>query len=325
MKRVMDQLQQAPWLWPRQAQTWLWVCMFALSCVGMGVLQGEGDAAVHLQAQQAQHQQNLHTIQELQNNIQANEQAIARMGQVLTSNNVDALPQVIQHLKASAMALGVLLPVMSAQHTFEPPQLQFVAHGRYADVWAWWQQAQAQTSALVLQHFTLQNEGDQVQMTGAWLWSPIGAVATDLQVVKPHNRASQHIGFDHAAWLHAQRWQAEQTQSYVKWVTPELSRKPQLLEQFDLQRLRYEGVIASASKQRALVRVLDASTSMQPLVMLEEGAYVGQDFGRLQAITPTHLLVRELVRDAKGEWSPRWVKLPLGRSLDVAASNKSAS
>jgi hypothetical protein len=192
-------------------------------------------------------------------------------------------------------------------------------------VWAWWQQAQAQTSALVLQHFTLQNEGDQVQMTGAWLWSPIGAVATDLQVVKPHNRASKHIGFDHVAWLHAQRWQAEQTQSYVKWVTQELSRKPQLLEQFDLQRLRYEGVIASASKQRALVRVLDVSTSMHPLVMLEEGAYVGQDFGRLQAITPTHLLVRELVRDAKGEWSPRWVKLPLGRSLDVAASNKSAS
>lgn len=325
MKRVMDQLQQAPWLWSRQAQTWLWVCLCAVSCLGMGVWQGEGDAAVKLQAQQAQHQKNLHTIQNLQNNIQTHEETIARVDQVAAPSTSGSLPQVMQHLKASAMALGVQLPVMAVQHTVDPLQLQFVAHGRYADVWVWWQQAQAHVSALVLQRVTLQNEDDRVQMTGAWLWSPIGAVATDLQVTKPHSRASQHIGFDHAAWRHAQRWQAQQSPSYVQWVTPELNRKPQLLEQFDLQRLRYEGVIASASKQRALVRVLDASTSTHPLVMLEEGAYVGQDFGRLQAITPTHLLVREVVRDAKGEWSPRWVKLPLGRTLDTVASTKSAS
>ncbi len=325
MKHVIDQLQQAPWLWPRHAQAWLWVCLCALSCVGVGVWQGEGDAAVQLQTHQTQYQQNLHAIQALQNNTQANQQAIARMAQASPPSSADSLSQVMQHLKTSATALGVQLPVMSAQHTFDPLQLQFVAHGRYADVWAWWQQTQAQTSALLLQHFTLQNEGDQLQMTGAWLWSPIGALAGDAPANKPLPRASQHIGFDHAAWLHAQRWQAQQTHSYLKWVLPEVHRKPQVLEQFALHRLRYEGVIASANEQRALVRVLDASASTPPLVLLDEGAYVGLDFGRVHAITPTHVLLREVVRDEHGEWAPRWVKLPLGRSLDVAASNKSAS
>ena len=322
MNNMLTQLRQAPWLWPRRAQTWLWACLCGLSCLVIGFWQGEWDAALQLRAQQSQHQ---HVLQTLQNNLHADEEALARMDKVSASSSGDTLPQVMQHIKASAMALGVQLPVLMTKQTFDPSHLQFEAQGRYADVWAWWQQAQIQTSALVLQHFTLQNEGDQVQITGAWLWSPIGAWSTDVQANIPDSRVTQHIGFDHAAWLHAQRWQAQQTPSYLQWVLPEVHRRPQVLEQFALHRLRYEGVIASANKQRALVRVLDTTASAHPLVLLEEGAYLGQDFGRLQAITPAHLLLREVVRDARGEWAPRWIKLPLGRSLDTPVPTKAAS
>jgi type IV pilus assembly protein PilP len=106
---------------------------------------------------------------------------------------------------------------------------------------------------------------------------------------------------------------------------PELNRQLHHLEQFELRHLRYEGMISSAKKQQALVRILDGSATSYPLVLLEQGAYLGQDFGRLQSITPEHLWLRQVVRDARGEWAPRWVKLPLGRLLEQAPSSKSAS
>ena len=106
---------------------------------------------------------------------------------------------------------------------------------------------------------------------------------------------------------------------------PEVNRQPHHLEQFELRHLRYEGMISSANKQQALVRILDGSATSYPLVLLEPGAYLGQDFGRLQSITSEHLWLREVVRDARGEWAPRWVKLPLGRLLEQTPSSKSAS
>jgi Tfp pilus assembly protein PilP len=188
---------------------------------------------------------------------------------------------------------------------------------------------------LVLQQISLLPDGDQLQMTGKWLWSPLGLSTSDektqpqqslpLPANQPHRGASHHIGFDQTAWLQAQRWHAQQLPSYAKWVMPELNRQPHHLEQFELRHLRYEGLISSANKQQALVRILDGSATSYPLVLLEQGAYLGQDFGRLQSITPEHLWLREVVRGARGEWAPRWVKLPLGRLLEQAPSSKSAS
>jgi Tfp pilus assembly protein PilP len=321
-------------LWARQMQSWLLGCVCCLSFFASCLWLGEGEAAERLQAQQVQHELHLKTIATLQAKLLTTQKDFERIVQTIEQKRLDTLSNVMQHLKTSAAALGLRLPVLDAPQTMDVQHLSFEVHGRYGDVWAWWQQAQRQSSALVLQQISLLPDGDQLQMTGKWLWSPLGLSTSDektqpqqslpLPASQPHRAASHHIGFDQMAWLQAQRWHAQQLPSYAKWVMPELNRQPHHLEQFELRHLRYEGMISSANKQQALVRILDGSATSHPLVLLEQGAYLGQDFGRLQSITPEHLWLREVVRGARGEWAPRWVKLPLGRLLEHAPSSKSA-
>ena len=333
MSIVTLQLLQAPWLWPRQMQSWLLGCVCGLSFIASCLWLGEGEEAGRLRAQQVQHDLHLQTIETLQNKLLTTQKDFERIVQTTEQKRGDTLSNVMQHLKTSAAALGLRLPVLDAPQTMDVQHLSFEVHGRYGDVWAWWQQAQRQSSAWVLQQISLLPDGDQLQMTGKWLWSPIGLSTSDektqpslpLPVNQPHTGAPHHIGFDQTAWLQAQRLRAQQLPSYAKWVMPELNRQLHHLEQFELRHLRYEGMISSANKQQALVRILDGSTTSYPLVLLEPGAYLGQDFGRLLSITPEHLWLREVVRDARGEWAPRWVKLPLGRLLEQAPSSKSAS
>jgi hypothetical protein len=316
-------------------QRWLWGGVCCLSFVASCLWLGEGEAVERLQAQHVQHDQHLQTIQVLQTKLLTTQRDIERIVQTTEQKRDDTLPNVMQHLKTSATAFGVRLHLLVEPQTEDTRQLPFEVYGRQGDVWLWWQHAQRQSSALVLEQLNLHHEGGQLQMTGRWLWSSIGLLSSDeksqpslplsLPANQPHTGASHHIGFDQAAWLQAQRWHAQQLPSYAKWVMPEVNRKPHHLEQFELRHLRYEGMISSANKQQALVRILDGSATSYPLVLLEQGAYLGQDFGRLQSITPEHLWLREVVRDARGEWAPRWVKLPLGRLLEHAQSSKSAS
>jgi Tfp pilus assembly protein PilP len=329
------QLQQAPWLWPRQMQRWLLGCVCCLSFIASCLWLCEGDAVERLQTLQVQHDQHLQTIEALQTKLLTTRQDIERIVQTTEQKRDDTLPNVMQHLKTSAAALGLRLHMLVEPQTVDTRQVPFEVYGRQGDVWLWWQQVQRQSSALVLEQLNLHPEGDQLQMTGRWLWSPIGLLSSEeksqsslllpLPANQPHRGDSHHIGFDQTAWLQAQRWQAKQLPSYAKWVMPEVNRQPHHLEQFDLRHLRYEGMISSANKQQALVRILDGSATSYPLVLLEQGAYLGQDFGCLQSITPEHLWLREVVRGARGEWATRWVKLPLGRLLEQAPSSKSAS
>ena len=343
MNSVMFQLQRSPWLWPRRMQICLWGCLCVLSFIASYFWLGESELAERLHATQMQYTQDVQSIQVLQEKLSATQQDLTRMAKTFEQKRDDTLSNVMQHLKASALALGLQLSVLVAPQTKDVPHLSFEVRGRYGDVWTWWQQAQTKSSSLVLQQVSLQTEGDQLQLTGRWLWSPIGLSASDeksqagtkvpnqvqslltVPANKPHRGASHHIGFDQMAWLQTQRWHVQQLPSYAKWVMPEVNRQPHHLEQFELRHLRYEGMISSANKKQALVRILDGSTTSYPLALIEPGAYLGQDFGRLQSITSEHLWLREVVRDVRGEWAPRWVKLPLGRLLEQAPSSKSAS
>ena len=328
MNNVLYQLQQAPWLWPRMMQIWFWISVCAVSFMASCIWLGEGEVAERIHTQQVTHDQQMKDIQTMENKMMTTQQDLERMAQTNGKKRDESLPTVMQHLKASAVALDLQVAPFVASTKLDVPYLSFEVHGRYAEVWAWWQQAQRQSAALVLHELSLLPEGDRLQMTGRWLWLPIGLPAHDGKsppISTPQRGVADHIGFDQTAWLQAQGWQAQQLPSYAKWVMPELNRKPHHLEQFELGHLRYEGMISDASKQKALVRILDGSAASHPLVVLEQGAYLGKDFGRLLGITPEYLWLREVVRDARGEWTSRWVKLPLGRLLERAPSSKSAS
>lgn len=315
---------QAPWLWPVRAQTWLWLSLFGLGLGGDWLWQGEGEAALRWQQQQTQHGHMLQTIQALQTHSREAQKEITRMAEASEPSSAPSLPRLMQSFKTLATDAGVQVPVMTMRHASQP-QLQFEVLGRYVDVWRWWQRVQVESAALVLQQLVISNEDGQVHLQGWWQWVPTHAAMADKTLADPQLVISPHIGFDATAWLQAQRWQAQQTPSYVQWVVPEVQRQAQPLEQFDLRHLRYEGVIAQADKRRALIRVVDASAGLHPLVLLAEGSYMGRDFGCVQAITPEHVLVREVVQNAQGEWAPRWVKLPLGRVVEAPPSLQSAS
>ena len=325
MNSVLFQLQQAPWSWPRQMQIWLWMCVCGLGFIASCEWLAQGEVAERLHEQQVTYGQQLQDIQTLESKLLTTQQDIARIVKTTEQKREDTLPNVMQHLKTSALGLDLQVPFLATSKTMDAPYLSFEVHGRYAEVWAWWQQAQRQSSALVLQELGFQTVGDRLQMTGRWLWSPMNVSVPDEKASASQRGIAHHIGFDQAAWRQVQGRQAQQLPSYAKWVMPELKRKPHHLEQFELSHLRYEGMISDAGKQQALVRVLDGSVASQPLILLEQGAYLGKDFGRLLGITPEHLWLREVVRDARGEWAPRWVKLPLGRLLEQGSSSKSAS
>ena len=322
-------LQQAPWFWSQPAQRWLWLSLGGLGFVCAGLWLGEDATALQWQAQQEQYNQALQTIQSLQAKTQTAQQAMVRDAPKLKPVATTSLLGFMQTAKTMALDAGLQMPVMAMDTVSTQTRLKFDIRGRDADVWRWWQQAQVISSALVLQRLEVEGGVAQVQMTGVWHWSPVGgsgaAMAVSALELDRHLGVAQHIGFDHALWLQAQRWQAQQRPSYVQWVVPEVKRQPQVLEQFALHHLRYEGVISRADKHRALVRVLDPAAALHPLVLLAEGTYLGQNFGRLQTITPEYLLVRELARDAQGDWAPRWVKLPLGGVVQTPPSAKEAS
>lgn len=317
-----------PWLWAAKGQVWGCLCLFVIGAVGDWLLHGEGEALLRVRQQQTQHVHVLQSIQTLQIHMRATQQELELIGRDVQSSNNNALPHLMQSFKSWALDAGLQVPVMTLRQATQPSkasQVQFEVRGQYADVWRWWQKVQAESQALVLQQLDMVNVHAALHIKGTWQWAPNDVTANANSLKAPPHLMAQHIGFDHATWLQTQRWHAQQTPSYVQWVLPEVKRLPQTLEQYALDDLRFEGVISQANKQRALVRVVNAAAALQPWVLLAEGAYLGRDHGRLHTITAEHLLVREVVQNAQGEWAPRWVKLPLGRSLDAPVSRQSGS
>jgi type IV pilus assembly protein PilP len=122
--------------------------------------------------------------------------------------------------------------------------------------------------------------------------------------------------FSASAWVHAQRAHIEQHPSYARLVAPELLRPRDLLETFPRERLQYVGQIASGSETEALVKVLPSvggkkDTPMMSVHRVRVGSHLGQDFGKVLAVQPDHLLVQELALSQTGEWQTREVRLPL--------------
>jgi type IV pilus assembly protein PilP len=90
------------------------------------------------------------------------------------------------------------------------------------------------------------------------------------------------------------------------WLLAEISRPKGLLEAVPLQSLAMVGTLSKDDGWVALV-LLDRMVHQ-----VRVGDYLGQDFGRVEAILPTALVLREIARDVSGQWSQRQVRLPLG-------------
>lgn len=76
------------------------------------------------------------------------------------------------------------------------------------------------------------------------------------------------------------------------------NRPLQPLENFPLEDLKVVGIILSGSKPYALIRTPPPNKPKNVLL----GEYMGQNFGKIVAITKDGVTVRETVRDINGIW-----------------------
>ncbi|MDO8903246.1 pilus assembly protein PilP [Hydrogenophaga sp.] len=88
-------------------------------------------------------------------------------------------------------------------------------------------------------------------------------------------------------------------------IEPELNRRKQPLESFPLDVMSMVGSLSQQSQLVALVKVDNLLYQVRP------GNYLGQNFGRVERITETEVVLREIVQDASGEWTQRPAALQL--------------
>jgi type IV pilus assembly protein PilP len=88
-------------------------------------------------------------------------------------------------------------------------------------------------------------------------------------------------------------------------LQPDLARKREALEAFPIDNIRMIGYVVKQGKPTALLS--SASTLYNTVV----GNYVGQDFGKVMAISEQEITIKELVQDGAGVWTERTTKLPL--------------
>lgn len=88
-------------------------------------------------------------------------------------------------------------------------------------------------------------------------------------------------------------------------VAPELNRRKEPLESYPLDTMTMVGSLRKNGAQVALVKVDTL------LYQVRKGNYLGQNFGRVEAITESEVKLREIVQDAAGEWIERSTTLQL--------------
>ena len=103
----------------------------------------------------------------------------------------------------------------------------------------------------------------------------------------------------------ALRRESSQVASNAALIAPEMARRKEPLEAFPLDTMAMVGSLNKASKPTALLKVDNL------LYQVQVGNYLGQNYGRITAITETAIQLREIVQDATGDWIERATSLEL--------------
>jgi len=88
-------------------------------------------------------------------------------------------------------------------------------------------------------------------------------------------------------------------------LAAEINRRKEPLEAYPLDNMTMVGSVVKQGHQYALLKV-DVL-----LYQVKVGDYLGQNFGKVMAITETEVRVREVVQDSAGEWTERPAALQL--------------
>jgi len=83
-------------------------------------------------------------------------------------------------------------------------------------------------------------------------------------------------------------------------LQPDFNRPREALEAFPLENLKMVGTLQQKGQTFALVRSPDSA-----LFRVKSGNYMGQNFGRIVAITETEIKLKEIVQDSGGNWEEK--------------------
>ena len=88
-------------------------------------------------------------------------------------------------------------------------------------------------------------------------------------------------------------------------LKPDFDRRKEPLESYPLDTIKMVGTLQKAGLNYAILQADKA------VIRAKVGNYVGQNFGMITRITDTDVEIKEIVRDAAGEWTEREAKLEL--------------
>lgn len=89
-------------------------------------------------------------------------------------------------------------------------------------------------------------------------------------------------------------------------IAPNTNRPKEVLENYDLEKLRMVGVLQQGKTIQALISAPDKN-----LYRVKVGNYMGQNFGMVVSINETEVKLKEIVEDSGGDWVERETVLSL--------------
>jgi type IV pilus assembly protein PilP len=81
---------------------------------------------------------------------------------------------------------------------------------------------------------------------------------------------------------------------------PDMNRPREPLENYPLESMKLVGTLARGADLHALIR-----TPENAIYRVHKGNYLGQNHGRIVAITEADLTLREAIEDQSGDWAER--------------------
>lgn len=119
---------------------------------------------------------------------------------------------------------------------------------------------------------------------------------------QPYERAQSVEPFSNQKLTVALKEEARQPNSLV---AGELNRRKEPLEAYPLDAMTMVGSMSRGGNPTALLRVNNL------LYQAKVGDYLGQNYGKITAVSETEVTLREVVQDAAGEWVERPAMLQL--------------
>jgi len=95
-------------------------------------------------------------------------------------------------------------------------------------------------------------------------------------------------------------------------IQPDFNRRKEPLEAYPLENLKMVGTLQQQKVMHALVKTPDNN-----LYRVRAGNYMGQNFGRIVAITDTSIVLKEIVQDSTGSWEEKDQTLQLLDELEA--------